>query len=286
MMPRNQSVIVLGLAFVVLAISGCQSDFRCETTLYPDGSVERAIVQPLESTPFGWRREGLWKTGEVVRYQAQEGWQGPQPYVKAEGKFPSVGNLPDSLRIQFRPNSPFGFLLAPFLPSGKLVRRHERVDYVLAVEDRWAETLSDTVTLVAFRQGCDELADLGIQIGEDVFQEALGKDYEATALFQWLRTEGKAWLADLTDYAYMERLALRPLSGHANAELPQDVLNSLVEICTGTAWNSAGRASSFPLRRSRRLLGSSPSTWSAGKFAARTPASPWTGRRPWAGWRS
>jgi hypothetical protein len=222
--------MVLVVAVLAALLSGCQSDYNGETTLFPDGSVERSIFQPVDSTPAEAQQDAVWKTKEVAPYKPKPSWQGERPYIKAEGKFPSVRELPNSLRIQRQADEKVA-KLAPLLPSGKLARRYERVDYVFVVEHRWAETLTDTVTYPGLRQGREELADFAIRLAEDIFQEALGKDYDATALFKWLRTDGKAWLADVTDYAFVQVLTLKGGTLPPDAELAEAIINGFADIC-------------------------------------------------------
>jgi hypothetical protein len=221
-------IVVLGVLAVVLA--GCQHDYNGQTTLFPDGSVERSIFQPVDSTPAPAQQEGVWKTKEVAPFKPKSGFSPERPYIKAEGKFPSVGQLPDSLRIHLRPESKYAKLEA-LLPAGKLARRYERVDFVFVAEHRWAETLTDTVTYPGLRQGREELANLGIAISEDIFQEALGSEYDAAALFKWLRTDGKAWLAEVTDYAFVEFLTLKSGSLPPDKDVATQIGNGLADIC-------------------------------------------------------
>jgi hypothetical protein len=203
----------LALALAVLAGAGCEV-YRIETVLHSDSSVDRAIYQPRAATPAPALRPELWSqlTYAPAPGDAQrQGWSGliadlpvrpadrDRPYFAAWGHFSSPQGIP--AHVLFRPDG------APDLPPGELRRDYARNDYVFLVEHCWKETLTDVVTLAGMRRARDELADLLLDVGRDVFDEALGKDYEAGDLFRWLRTEGKGWLAEATEHAFVYRAA-------------------------------------------------------------------------------
>jgi hypothetical protein len=50
-------------------------------------------------------------------------------------------------------------------------------------------------------------------VGEDVFAEAVGPDYDATDLFRWLRSEGKAMLAEVTDARFVRHAVRKGRAG-------------------------------------------------------------------------
>src|SRR5262249_28050034 len=87
--------------------------------------------------------------------------------------------------------------------NGRLVRQATRKDYVFAIEYRWSETLTDLVTQEGMRNARAELADFLLGVAADTFEEAVGNDYDGSALFNQLRTEGKPWLAESTDFAFL-----------------------------------------------------------------------------------
>jgi hypothetical protein len=117
------------------------------------------------------------------------------------------------------------------MPFSKLKPRHEQIDFVFVTEHRWSETLTDPVTLTSLREGREELATLVIDLVEDVFKEALGKDYDATDGFKWLRSEGKTWLAELTDEAFTQFLAHRHEAPTSTASYPPELDESIADIC-------------------------------------------------------
>jgi hypothetical protein len=206
-------------AVVGLAVSGCD-EYRIETVLYSDGSADRAIYQPAEDTPKDARRSDRWQQvtfAPAPAKAAKEGWSGlirdlplkgpdkDRPYLAAWGRFPSPDRIPG--HVEFK--APEGSAV----PPGKLVRRYRRNDYVFVVEYQWRETLTDVVTLADLRPAREELTDLVLQVGEDIFQEAVGPDYDSRELFKWLRSEGKAMLAEVTEARFVQYAARKGPGG-------------------------------------------------------------------------
>jgi hypothetical protein len=198
----------LGLALVACLLTGCPvNHYRGETILNEDGSVRRAVYQPGEPpageklTKQGWDKvawapppeqaEGV-PFDHLPRADPPEG--NAAKYFVAWGTFKTVKELPETVRFP----APKGSSVA----DGTLVRESGQTDYVFVVEHRWRETLTDVVTVEGMRKARDELADLAIGLGADVFDEALGKEYDASGLAKWAKSEGKEWLADLTDFAF------------------------------------------------------------------------------------
>src|SRR5205823_3007242 len=162
--------------------SGCLQVYRAETTVHANGRVERSIYQPLSETPEAAHRPERWHATTYPPPPAdleKEGWVGPisqwpvrppkngNSYFAAWGAFPSVRDIPDHVVIKADE--------APGLPEGRLVREHERRDYVFAVEHRWRETLTDAVRLDDLRKARAELAELLIGFWSDVITESLGR---------------------------------------------------------------------------------------------------------------
>jgi hypothetical protein len=202
----SRSAYFLAAATVLATIGGCQRVlYRAETILHEDGSVERAIYQPVDATPEAardptrWRRVTFAQSPDILDKQ---GWpvslrQFPDhqhndgyDYFAAYQEFRSAGSIPNYWSFD-----------EPHLavPPARLVRDYRQADFVFVEEYRWSETLTDGLTPERMKKSRNELADLCIDVGRDVFNEALGRDYDASALEHWCRTEGKAWLAELTD---------------------------------------------------------------------------------------
>jgi hypothetical protein len=228
--------LIFGLAAVTL-LAGCRSDYRCETIVRPDGQVERAVYQPVSNTPDATRKEGVWQQlkGRVPTPEQLEREGRPvgirqllaRPeladqdqagsYFAAWGTFPSAKQIPDHLVFK----APEGARV----PDGRLVRDHQRTDYVFVVEHRWRETLTNVVQLEDMRRAREELIELLADVWGDTFHEAVGQDYQADALVQWLKTEGKAWAGELTDAAFVH------FAAHKGPTARQAFLPRLAEIC-------------------------------------------------------
>jgi hypothetical protein len=215
-----------------LFLTGCATVYRSETVLHDDGSIDRAIYQPAGDTPEAAKVRQAW---DQTTYAPdpdgleKQGQTGPisslavlppaneRPYFAAWGKFKSVRDLPDHVAMKAPEGSG--------LPDGKLVRETTRKDYVFAVEHRWRETLTDIVTQEDMRKAREEMADYLINIGMDTFNEAVGKEYDGSALFKLLRTEGKAWLAEATDFGFLY------CATHKGPSSPPGLLDGLADIC-------------------------------------------------------
>jgi hypothetical protein len=190
---------------------GCQPvHYRSETELHADGTVERAIYQALGGTPEAILTSDRWQqTTYAPDPEALDkiGWptsikdfpklprDGKHPYFAAWGRFDAPGSLPDHLAFK----APEG----TNLPAGRLVRDCGRTDFVFVVEHRWKETLTDCVRWDDMKKARAELADLMTSVGKDVFDELYGKDYDASGLYQWARTEGTAWFGELSDAYFL-----------------------------------------------------------------------------------
>jgi hypothetical protein len=206
----SKTLGALLLAALGIAVSGCDV-YRIETILYSDGSVDRAIYQPAENTPKDARNADRWQQvtfAPTPDKATKEGWSGlirdlplkgpdkERPYLAAWGRFPAPDRIPD--HVEFR--APEGSKA----PAGKMVRSYQRNDYVFVVQHRWRETLTDVVTLADMRKAREELADLLLQLSQDIFNEAVGPDYDSSELFRWLRSEGNTVLAEVTDERFVQ----------------------------------------------------------------------------------
>jgi hypothetical protein len=225
-------LIVAGSLVLTAGSAGCGAVYRCETVLHSDGSVERAIYQAESETPKAARRPGLWeKIGNAPEPKdlQEENWSGSirellkrpagknMNYLAAWGRFKDPGAIPAHVLIEVPVYSQ--------LPDRVLERHCDRADYVFVVAHRWHETLTDGVTLQDLRQARETLADLVIVAWQEIFDEALGKDYDGRDLFAWLRKEGKPWLAELTDFAYLQSAAHKGPAGQ------QELWKGLASIC-------------------------------------------------------
>jgi hypothetical protein len=209
----SQSLRICLAAAVALAgvlSAGCQSTYQSETVLHDDGSVERAVYQPLKETPEAAQQPGVWKqvtfapdpqglekqgfVGSITALPLREADK-DLPYFAAWGKFAAAKDLPE--HVLFKAPEKSG------LQDSRLTREYARTDYGFVVEHRWRETLTDAVRQDDMRRARDELGDLVINLLADTFDEAVGADYDARDLVKWARTDGKAWFAEMTDFLFL-----------------------------------------------------------------------------------
>jgi hypothetical protein len=229
-MSRSLSLI----AGAFLLLTGCQpAVYRAETVLHSDGSVERAIYQPLTDTPEGLHDPAKWR---VITYAPtpeqldRQGWpltlkalpphgrDDQHSYIAAWQAFPSGRKIPAYLAMQAPPD----------LPAGGLIRETSRNDLVFVVEHRWQETLTDAVSWEGMHRARHELAALVIDLYEQALNDLMGQDFDFSRLAQWARSEGEAWLGELTDYLFLYTATHM----HRDARATEGLRDGLVDICT------------------------------------------------------
>lgn len=208
-MLRTSFWLAAGSFFVCALSSGCTQPYNCETIIQPDGSVQRTVIQPFDDMPETVRQPNVW---DQFGYSSQApqlgplGWpeslkqlppgtnSPPFQFVVARKKVPSIDQIPDHLVIK----APNGVKV----PSAKLVREYARTDYGFLIEHRWKETLTDSVTRDDMRKARAELAELVIRLGEDVFKEIHGDEYDISAFVAWCRGTGNDWFNELTEIIF------------------------------------------------------------------------------------
>jgi hypothetical protein len=207
-------------AVCLLALSGCKVGyFHAETKLLPDGSIERAILQPGFATPeeaqessawekVGWTHERSFAdfSGGIRDIELSENGK---DYFAAWTKVDSESELPDHY-IKYAVDEDF---------SSHFERQFERRDYGLVIEYSWQEKLTDVVTLNDFRKARQELIDLLCEVAEATLADSLGEEHDTKKLTDWLRNEGAAFAIDATDVLYdLASSKVRPISDDAAGE--------------------------------------------------------------------
>jgi hypothetical protein len=213
-MNRTSLLLLTAAVAACGACTGCGGSYRAETVLHADGSIDRAVYQPYADTPEAVRRPGLWKQATFAAKPEdldKQGWPDAltllpahardekHPYFAAWNHFASVKDIPD--HVLFKAPEHSG------LPDGRLERELTRTDLGLVEEYNWRETLTDGVTLEDMHKAREELADLMIGYGQDVFAEAVGKEYDAGDLVRWEKTDGRNWFYELTDLVFIQAAA-------------------------------------------------------------------------------
>jgi hypothetical protein len=219
--------------FAGLVCLGCQNSYRCETVVGANGKVERAIYQPDDQTPDAVKDPKKWmqiKRAPTPSELDKVGWPSSikeiystpsrigQSYFAAWGTFASPKGIPDHLV----------FLDKKFSndPQSRLVRDWIVTDYVFATEYHWRETLTDVVTWDGMHRAQKELIDLAIGLWHDAFVESVGTDYDDTEFVRWLDAEGRTWVSEMLDFAFIHCSANKGFA--ARAALGKE----LTAICT------------------------------------------------------
>ena len=174
-----RTTTILIVAAVAGLLEGCyDQSYSSETTLHPNGSVDRTIRQPLQYTPESVQKQQLWVN-----------MQSDQTYFSAEGAFESVDVIPDYYVRESLDET----------KAARLERHYSQTDHVFVTEHIWEEMLTDVVTLEDMTRGRRELESLFISLAHDVLRELLGPEYEVSRVIEWMETEGRTWFEELTD---------------------------------------------------------------------------------------
>ncbi len=114
------------------------------------------------------------------------------PYFAAWGEFDEPGHMPQT----FITPAPAD------LPAGVLAIDYQRNDYVLLVEHRSRETLTDVVTLDDMHVARRELADMLVPLVGKIVAEALGDEYDTSELVDWMHNTATPCLFEATDVLF------------------------------------------------------------------------------------
>ena len=220
-MMRQRLFTSIQLSLIAILTTGCATNytFRSETTIHPDGSISRAIYQPVEATPpeilqpVHWERVSRVLDPEKLR---EMGWEGPiretpkssitdAKYFAAWGKFVPNQKLPAHVIVKGRSLVDD----VSTLPAAELKQEGNTADYVFVVEREWTERLNDAVKLSDIPKAADELADLLITAFEQTADRVFGPEYDSKGFVNWLRTEGRSWFLEAVNL-YVEFRASDP----------------------------------------------------------------------------
>lgn len=193
---------ILVCLWTLVAASGCMTEyFRAETTLLPDGSVDRVIWQTLDKEQHKqWQdvRSGiqdqrleseLWEVADnTLKGKDGKPANPKEQGTTARGHFASAELIPE----HYRKEAPAG------LTAATLKRKSEQEDFVFVTEHRWEETLTDCVHLEDVPAARRELVDLVVPIIVETLGKELGPDYDVSEVERWLRDEGATWFDELT----------------------------------------------------------------------------------------
>jgi hypothetical protein len=204
---RTATRAAAGWPVVALAwlAAGCAVPYRVETTLNPDGSVTRSIDQPADALPDAAAKLPWDGT---LRYETRTPAGGQsRRFAVATGRFATPADIPDHL---VRPTG--GELIGKPDAVSRLARpatRPAESDYVFVITRQWRETLTDVVTPEGLRASRDELIGLAADLLDAYVREVAVGRYDASDLVRWVRTEGRAWVTQVTDAAALHASAAR-----------------------------------------------------------------------------
>lgn len=186
------------ILFALLLFVGCGPAplHFCETTVHPDGRVDRAIIQHGDSTPDESREASLWtKSGylkerpdnefdgsirdsELLEEPAKDG---AQRYFAGWQRFESVDSIPDHLEFGSEAR------------TTSLKRTYQRRDYGLFIEHTWIEELPNVITLHDAQLAQRELAKMMCDRIEFILEKGIGDEFNVSQFVKWCRNEGTAW---------------------------------------------------------------------------------------------
>ena len=231
------------LAILLLPVSGCKVGyFHAETTLNPDGSVERAILQPVVSTPESALKPDVWDRSGWTTQKSFADFsggirelklvKGGKDYFAAWKKAESAADLPDH----------YTKLAVDEKSTSRFERSFVKRDYGLLTEYSWQETLNDVVTLEDFRKARQELIDLLCEVVEPTLKESLGKEHDTSKLMDWLRGDGSEFVIDVTNALYdVASSKLYPISDDSAGDVfKQRIIKVCEEHGFGEVFDESG----------------------------------------------
>jgi hypothetical protein len=190
------------ICFLVPAVGCHVGYFHTETELSPDGSVERAILQPVAGTPDEALESTAWDESRWSAEKTFGNFDGgirdlpltkrKKDYFAAWMKVGSAADLPEHF-TKSAVDQNF---------TSHFERHLERRDLGILIEFTWEETLTDVVTLEDFRKARQEAIDLFCEILEPALTHSQGAEYDTSKLMAWIRNEGAAFVFEVTDVAY------------------------------------------------------------------------------------
>ncbi len=196
------------VAIMGLCCAGCSPEsFRAETRLLSDGSVERAVYQPIKRVPDDARKSREWssnhRTREVKsaadlqlpmddlirRFGKPDDEEHPNDHWIAKGKFADIKAIPNHLVFK----APDG------LKDGRLVRKLDRTDWGVVTEWTWNETLTDSFTFADHRKARSDVIDTFVPIIVAACSKTWGPEYDLNEFERWLCGDVASCFQELCD---------------------------------------------------------------------------------------
>ena len=192
------------IALCATFTTGCGNppNIKVTTLIRENGSCERTTIQPrLGYLPSEARQGETLSSDWIKRWNSVVPLEGPDAmpapgepltkykYFKAQGEFAS----PDEIPVHYR-------YLGKTDEAGhsELEREFTRTDFGLLVDYEWAETLTNNVTLENYLANRDKLLDQSLPEFARVIHDNLGRKYETRKLEEYLVTDLRSILVEVS----------------------------------------------------------------------------------------
>ncbi len=225
-MSHIPRLALVGLAF--LGVAGCTTQvYQCETTLHSDGTVTRAVLQPLSETSEEIQHHKDWEVTrltddsvDVVNIRDVTVSDEDPSYFAAWGRFRSIDQVPEHFYKQSEHSS----------KSSRLSHAYNRSDFLLVTEHDWSESINEIVTLSDVHPASRELAEILIDIVEPALANGLGDSYETHGLVRWLRGDGTDWAIAIIDSVIQVAAASPSMSDTARESMLVEILDPICSM--------------------------------------------------------
>lgn len=194
---------------LLTAVAGCKVGyFHAQTEILPDGSIDRAILQPSGLTPDEGKQADAWDQVTSAPEKSFEDLQGdirdlPIQDDDEDGYFAGWVKVGPGEQLPHH----FEKTAADEKSTSRMKQKLVTRDMGIFTEFAWEETLTDVVTLKGFREARQEFVDVISDLADETFERSLGNEYDASNLVDWFRTDGFDLIEDVTDAAYESALA-------------------------------------------------------------------------------
>ena len=224
--PYQRSVYANGFRYLLLVaiacfISACDKEFRSETEVNSDGSIQRAIYQPLNNTPDEAQDPSHWERVTLAKEHSFDKWTGSirnlpldpilekdkTKFFAAWGSFDSVDEIPLHYRV----------CATGMEASAQLIPKYRKNDYGLFVEHYWEEVLTDVIQTESLDKSKREYLKFLSEILIAMVEDMLGETYDVTELNAWILEELGPFASDCYNLFFYSHSQPIPLTEEALA---------------------------------------------------------------------
>lgn len=223
-----------------LLLAGCGQEFySARTVVHSDGTVDRAILQPLRETPEAALPPDAWqRSRRIAKPKEPVNWDGTVeqfPRAAEDAKPEATYFVASSRRLSAEAiPKHYELVSTDKTRSSTLERDYTRNDWGLVTEHLWRETLTDIVSFPDARLARRELATLLIDLEADTLTELLGPEYDTSPLIDRLRTEGLEWFEEFVDVGY--EVASQPNLGNR-----EELFRRRIDETLGKRWRAVAK---------------------------------------------